>query len=644
MKRTFPANIYLATVYQFAVALVLLWSTRFVFALYNPETLAGAGIGEALRLSLAGLRFDLSAAAYFNVLFIAMRILPFGFVYSRGWQRACAWVYGVCNTLMLVINMADVPYYRFTGARLRWANIANVTTDGGIGNIVGQYALEYWWVPVVAAAMVVVMMWAYGRARLVRPAWVQRWWWRAIAFLLIGGCTFLSMRGRAGAGVPLAIPDAALSVRQAPQINFVLNSPFTILRSTNRSKANTEAEMTFFSEAELARIRTSVHPGTGEPDSLLRRNVVIIIIESGGAEWIEPLMPFLDSLRAQSLSFENVLACSRSSCGGATAVLAGFPAFDPFYFMLSPYNKNRLDSPAQLLARRGWTGAFFYGCNHGSFNIEQTAYAAGHTRTFSREDYPGDDYDGMWGIFDRPMAAYVVTELSKLPQPFIGAWFTISAHGPWTLPDGYDTSGFIHPERSPERGLEYTDQALRDFFTLAARQPWYANTTFIITADHGNRDFRGTRFDTPYLRSRIPLIIFTPDGLVAPRRDEHTALSQHDIAPTLLNHLRWPEPYVAVGADALDSVTPHYGIHRHDGRFLVNGARYVALFSANLDRAEEVYDRLADPAMEHPLEAPDSTEVARMLRWARAFMQDYTHRLRQDRLSADSPMHPDLSR
>lgn len=639
MKTTFRTDIYLATLYQLAVALVLLWLSRVLFVVYNPETLAGGGIGGYLRLAAHGLRFDLSALAYFNALFILMRILPWGFVYDRRYLRVTAWVYGICNSLMLLINLADVVYYRFTGARLRWSNIANVTADGGTGDalaLMGRYAVQYWWIALAVAAAVALLMWAYRRARPVKPASLPRPWVRGVLVVVFVGCTFLAMRGRAGSGIPLAIPDAATCVERAPQVNVVLNSPFTILRSLNRSKANTEPELTFFSDSELASLRSSLHLPAAA-DSLQRRNVVVIIIESGGSEWIEPLMPFLDSLRHESLSIENTLACSRSSCGGATAVLAGFPAFDPFYFMLSPYNKDTFDSPATLLARRGWTGAFFYGCNHGSFNIEQTAYAAGLRRTYSREDYPdGSDYDGTWGIFDRPMARFVVDELSRLPEPFFASWFTISAHGPWTLPGGYDTSGFIHPERGPERGLEYTDVALRDFFTLASREPWYLSTTFVITADHGNRDFRGTRQDTPYLRSLIPFIVYTPDGSVAPRMVTDRVVSQHDIAPTLLGLLGWPEPYVSVGTDALDDTAHHMGIHRHDGRYMLVDTRYIILTSADMRSVEEVYDAVADPGMESTLAEYDHEAADSLLRHGQAFMQDYTHRMIRDRLSATS--------
>lgn len=111
------------------------------------------------------------------------------------------------------------------------------------------------------------------------------------------------------------------------------------------------------------------------------------------------------------------------------------------------------------------------------------------------------------------------------------------------------------------------------------------------------------------------------------------ALSQHDIAPTLLGLLRWPDPYVAVGADALDDTVPHCGIHRHDGgRYLVTSDRYIIVTSPDLRSVEEIYDRRADLEMTSPLQAHDA-EPDEMLRWAQAFMQDYTSRLCHDRLA-----------
>lgn len=139
---------------------------------------------------MAGVRFDLSALAYFNALFILMRILPFGFVYNRLYNRATLWVYGVCNSLLLAINLGDIPYFRFTGARLRWSNILNITTDSDIWRIVLQYAGSYWWAFAAVALVVAVMMYLATRVELRRPAGrFSRLWLRILIALVFAAGT-----------------------------------------------------------------------------------------------------------------------------------------------------------------------------------------------------------------------------------------------------------------------------------------------------------------------------------------------------------------------------------------------------------------------------------------------------------------------
>ena len=635
-------NIYTATIYQFAVALIMLWLSRFAFAWYNWEELSCDSFASLLKLSLSGLRFDLSAALYFNVLFLAMRIMPFKFTERPVYIKVSNIVYLVCNSLLLAINIGDIPYFRFTGSRLRWSNVENIFTDSGIGGIMLSYIGDYWWVYLLVIIAVVVLITATLplRVHTVKISTA----WRCVMMLLFAGACFSGMRGHLGRGVPLAIPDAAFAVDKAPQINVVLNSPFCVLRSLNKSKANTEPVVEFFGKEELCALRNSVHNPSLNAN-LCKRNVVIIIIESGGAvfsDYLSPLekveesglMPVLDSLARKSVVFKHTFACSRSSQGGATAILAGFPAFDPFYFMLSPYNKNELDSPAWLLGENGWSSVFFYGCKHGSFNIDQTAYAAGFREIVDLETYGNmDDFDGNWGVFDIPMAKYVVKHLSAKEEPFIASWFTISAHIPFNIPDNWDTSAFKHPERSPERGMEYTDQALGVFFDLASKEPWFMNTTFVITADHGSRDLKGRAEDTDYIRNHIPFLIYAPDGSIKPRMIDDRIISQHDIGPTVLSLLGYNRPYVSVGTDAFSADSTSVAMVRSEGAFTVFSSDYTIRMDKDMNRAEQVFCHTADPLLQRPLSVYDTCKVENAVKEAQAFMQDFSLRLNADRLS-----------
>lgn len=639
----FKSNIWLATLYQLAVALFVLWLTRFVFVIYNWGNLGLDDFSTTMLLSFKGLRFDLSAVAYFNALFIVMRTLPLPWSFSKYWLRASTVVYGICNAMMLAINIFDTPYYGFTGARLRWSNIVNIFTDSGIFSIAGGYVGQYIGFVLLAVLSIALLMLMATRVSITRTD--NPLWFRIVLFLTIGVVTFSVMRGRIGRGVPLAIPDATFMVDRPQQINAVLNSPFCVLRSTDLKRSNFEKPMIFFSEEELDKHRSSLHT-PADSVTLQRRNFMTIIIESGGAEWVDALtighkenpsglMPFLDSLARQSVNFLYTSAIGRTSIGGATAILGAFPAFDPFFYMMSPYAENMVDTPAQLLGEEGWANAFFYGVEHGSFQIDHTAYTMGYTNIYNRESYNNDaDHDGHWGIFDIPMAKYTVKELSKLPQPFNATWFTVSAHGPFTLPDGFDTSKFHHPEPSPERGLEYTDLALRSFFELAKSQDWYNNTTFIITADHGNRDFNDTPYGTDFIRNRVPFLIYTPDGSLEPKVYDDRMLSQLDIPATIMALSGYGKPYIMLGSNAFDDSAEHFGIFRGDGGvyFITDGLLGVYT-DAEARHIDKVYSLAADPFLEHPLTITDSIRVKGILTTAQAFLQDYTTRLNDNRMS-----------
>ncbi len=642
---SFRTNIYYATLYQLAVAFLSLWLTRFFFIIYNAGVIEVDSFSESMRLSFYGVRFDLCAVAYFNIIFLTLRVLPLPFQFNLKWLKFTNWIYYVCNSLMLAINIGDTPYYNFTGTRLRWSNISLIATDSGIGTIFLGYLVQYWWVVILGIAVIALMIWLSRRVIIneaQRPGIVVRW-----MILLLAGLIFVySIRGRISfeKSPPLSLADASIGIRKAPQINVILNSPFCLLRTMSAKKSNIEPVLSFFTAEELNRMRNSVHLPS-DSIKLNKRNIVTIIIESGGAEWVDyltcghksqptGLMPFLDSIASQSTVVMNVIATGRTSIGGFTGLTGGFPAFDSFYYMLSPYNDNVVDAPARLLGDEGWETAFYYGVNPGSFTIDQTARAMGYKHVRDRHSYGKDeDFDGEWGIFDVPMAEYVVQDISKFSEPFLATWFTISAHGPFALPKGYDTSSFRHSEASPERGLEYTDVALRRFFELARREKWYSNTTFIITADHGNRDFSSTPYGRDYIRNRIPFIIYTPDGSLPAKIYDDRTVSQIDIAPTLLALTGYDKPFVSLGNNALGDPSRLFGLYRGDGGgyLLIDSQRAIYTDPA-ATKIESAYDPTADAFFEHPLESPDSLSKVLLMK-GQALLQDYTERLNQNRMS-----------
>lgn len=656
MRCSFPGfrcGYYTATIYQLIVAVTMLWLSRFAYYTYNAEVIGEITCEEWSRILWGGLRFDLCAAAYFNLLFIAMRFLPFGFVSRRGWILASNIVFGVCNSVMLALNVADVAFSPFIGGRMRWSTLAGAFGDSNMVGIIISYFHDYWWTYLLALVLIAVMLSvAYLPVISGRFVCVGRRWLtlllRILIFLAASIAVLACIRGDfSKSDRPLSIADA-MRYGLNTRIDLILNTPFTIIRSINSAAALEKVE--YFNDKELCEMRHDRYEFT-TADSLpgiasqKGKNVVVIVLESGAQLWIDrlnivsgdsarKLTPFLDSIAARSLVCRNVMATGIVSPNGITAVFCGFPSFEPMFHTVSPYNGNKIDTAVNLLASEGYSSKFYFGGAPTSYYVVPSALASGFSDVVTRKEYDDDsDFDGKWGIFDHAMGAYAARDLSALPQPFIAGWFTINAHAPFVVPDRWQADGYLSEPKTPQRGIEYTDRALRHFFNIAKEQPWYENTVFVITGDHGNREMKSTKYDTPYIKYHIPFIVYTPDGTVPPIEVKGRVMSQFDITPTLLHLMGYDKRFMSLGTDLFDPLRPHYGLSGVNGRLMVTGLKYVVMTDMKASEVNEVYDITADQSLSNPLTDYDTREVTVMMRWAKAFMQDYTTRMISNRMS-----------
>ncbi len=651
MKLKFPeikCGYYTATAIQLFLPLLLLWLSRFVFAAYNADLTGNPSFWRVLQLSAGGLRFDLSAWAYCNVLFIAMRLLPFGFVSNRIYLAVSNAIWCVTNFAMLAMALGDIPFFRFSGSRLRLPAVADMLHDPNITGIILSYFSNYWWaftgvLALLIALILTCLLFRNPRKGLIRlnslPATATV---RSAIFLVGAFLTFCAMRGTLGAGRPLSIADAVWYASTPPETNIVLNTPYCVIRSVEGGEKI--EKLTFFSPDELDAIRSSVHRPAFPADSFTRKNVMVITIESGSQHWLDSdtlipgaqprhLMPFLDSLASVSLVNRHTLATGKRSIEGITAIYGGFPTFGDMLYLSSPYNANRVDSYARLLSDAGYSTRFYFGGNHGSYSIDALLKSMGYNDVYDRETYNDDSvFDGQWGVFDHAMGAYAANDLEFLQQPFAAGWFTLDLHEPFNTPCYWRPDGYRNKEPGPLRSAEYTDRAVRHFFEIARTKPWYANTVFVITGDHGARDFKGTPYDGIYIQPHVMMMIYTPDGSVPPGEITDRVMSQYDIGPTILSLLRYSRPYVALGSDMLDAGAGPYAIGFFNSQYQVTGPDYLITLTDGLKGIDKVYDIRRDPLVTSPTADYDREETGRMLRWARAFMQDYTHRLNDDAL------------
>ncbi|TDO82918.1 phosphoglycerol transferase MdoB-like AlkP superfamily enzyme [Flavobacterium chryseum] len=285
------------------------------------------------------------------------------------------------------------------------------------------------------------------------------------------------------------------------------------------------------------------------------KNVVLITIESYSAEFMKAygnkqnITPFLDNLAQKSLQFTNLYAAGNRTVRGLEAVTLCLPPTAGESVLKREDNKNKFSTGA-IFKQKGYNVKFMYG-GDAFFDNMQDFYSGNGYQIIDKSSFAPSEisFSNVWGVCDEDMyykAIKVMNVEAKQNRPFFNHIMTVSNHRPFTYPNNkIDIPGDI---KSRDGGVKYTDYALRKFFAMASRQPWFKNTVFVIVADHCASSAGKT--ELPMDKYRIPAFIYTPDG--KPEKF-NKLMSQIDIMPTLFGLLHFDYHSKFFGQDVLKS-------------------------------------------------------------------------------------------
>jgi phosphoglycerol transferase MdoB-like AlkP superfamily enzyme len=604
---------------------------RVLFWLYNLE-LFPAPPASAFA---GGLRFDASAIAWLHlpwVLLMLVRPRP-GAVFAR-FQFG---TFLVINAVALFFACVDLGYFAFSLKRSTADFLQILTAGGDTANLAPAFLRDYWHIGLVYLACMALIAWGYLRiGRLYRDAPFPTAWrigWRVLAVGL------LALASRGGTQlIPLQPLDAA-RYGGASYLPVVLNTPFTMLMSLGKP---TLVERHYMPQAEadaLWPVEQQLQKGIPVDSTAIgvrpeRPNVVIIILESFSSLYSARLsgdagyMPFLDSLMEQSLTFTNAYANGRRSIDGIPAILAGIPHWMDEAFVTSPYASQPFTSLASLLAAQGYRTSFYHGGRNGTMGFDGFAQSAGFQRYVGLNEYDnGDaDFDGHWGVRDRPFLQFLARQLAQEPQPFMSTVFTLSSHHPYELP-AEEAARFAGGTEPIHPTLRYTDDALRAFFATVRTMPWYTNTLFVITSDHtADLERTGSQGKRP-IDHWVPLVYH---ATWLPARTI-TRVTQHiDILPTVADLLDHPAPFFAFGHSALRNDVPPSAVWTNNGLYtMINGAQQIQFDGEHVLGVTSLRDGAA----------PDVVMAAEMELHLKAAIQQFNGRMIRSELTLE-PQHP----
>jgi phosphoglycerol transferase MdoB-like AlkP superfamily enzyme len=526
---------------RIGILLVAFTALRAGFLVAHRHLYADASAADLAQAFVHGLRFDLSAIAYLNLPLVLLAACPPRWVEAR-WHRRCAAAYFVAvNSAAVLVMVFDIGFYPFAGTRLT-ADASVFLPD--LRAQAGQLAASYAGLAVLGLAAV-GGLWAIAP----RPAVVQAprgWRWLPAAALALVA-TVVAARGgtqrrpiNAIAAFPHGNHDLGI---------LTLNSAFTLLQSKSGNRLQPER---FF--ADRATVDSLLGTGYGAvppgPGGRPRPNIVLLVLESFGAEyWGAPrrahpeLTPFLDSLRGQGAFFATGFANGRFSMDALPALLMGVPRLGSHNIALGEYQANRWIGVGHRLSAAGYHTAFFHGAKKGTMYFDALAALAGIEDFYPLERFPADaqaQFDGHWGIFDEEALQFAVQRVGEFREPWFSVMFTISTHNPYVVPARYRDS-LPRGSLPIHQNVAYTDLALRRFFEVARRQPWYGHTLFIVTGDH-TAPMRTPRYDTPVGRFLVPMLLFEPGGRLPPL-DTARVVQHVDVFRTVLDWAgdRWAD-------------------------------------------------------------------------------------------------------
>ena len=662
----------MAVVWNLGLAYVVYMLARVVFLVKNYSYFEqGLTWGHLMEMFGGGLVFDTAAILVTNIPYIVLALL-------LPWRKPTKWVYMIINSVALAMNLADSVYFKYTMRRTTTTVFSEFQNEGNLGGIIGTEVLQQWYL-VVLFGVVMYGVWKLYKESGVRSQetgerregerreGVRREgvkgvkWYAAQVVVLAAMAPFVVAGIRGGfttAVRPITISNANQYVNRPVEAALVLNTPFAIYRTIGK---NVFVVPEYYkSPQELEAIYSPIHNAQCiMHNAQLRKNVVILIVESFGREYIGALnetleggkykgyTPCVDELVRKSVTFKYSYCNGRKSIDGMPSILSSIPMFvEPF--ILTPASMNEVSGIASLLAGEGYQTAFFHGAQRGSMGFQAFARATGFQEYYGREDYNADkrfggddDFDGMWAIWDEPFLQYYATKMSEMKEPFMTAVFTASSHHPYAIPEKYQ-------QQFPEEGLiihkciRYTDMAIGKFFEKVSQEPWFKNTIFVLTSDHTNLS------DHAYYQTDLggfcsPIIIYEPGNEERQPEIQDKIAQQIDILPTLMGMLNYPKPYFGFGIDVLNTEKEDtWAVNYLNGIYQYVKHGYVLQFDG--ERTKAMYE-LGDSLMEKNLLGVRSQESGvrrleagvkeEMEQEVKAIVQQYMERMTEDRLTTN---------
>ncbi len=504
------------------------------FMLYNGAAGKGIAFADYLRVMYHGAGLDAATAGYLTV-------LPFVLVLASVWlgrfplKKVLRGYYVLAAVCVSAVFVADAALYPFWGFKLDASVLLYIDSpkDAVASVSAGYVALRL----CALAAMAALYTWIWLKITPSVLGAARRRGVGTAVMLLLGGGLFLVIRG--------GVTESTSNVGKAyfcndPFLNHsAVNPDFSLLSSVGKSQ-DFAAEFDFFEEEKRAALFDGLYPTT-DGDSIIcvlntqRPNILIILMESFGGTFIEPLgglpdvAPNLNRLSEEGVFFTRCYANSFRTDRGTVCTFSGYLGLPTASVMKIPAKSRTLPSIAEALVRAGYRTDFLYGGDINFTNMKSYLLGKGYQRLTADTDFSlAEQASNAWGVNDDITCEWLYNQLRERKDgPWHTAFLTLSSHEPFKVP--------YHRLADPiPNAFAYTDDCLGKLIDKLKQTPLWEDLLVICLPDHGFYYPREGLNTSPRFY-HIPMLWL--GGAVKQPMKVDRIMNQSDLAATLLGQL-----------------------------------------------------------------------------------------------------------
>ncbi len=549
--------------WRWAVCMYLLLGVivRLALLCYG-DTAVDLGMGHILAVFALGAVSDMIAAG-----FLFVPLLLFLAVYPLSWRRhwlghlwllsgMAGWIF-----LILFVGMAEWFFWGEFGTRFNFIAVDYlVYTHEVITNIWESYPVML--VFALLAVLSLGICWWQRHRIVAAEAGAGAWHAELGAFALLLAAPFFAW---------WQLPDMLPRLFENRYANELMtNGVYQFFHAFNAAELHYPDFYTTIPRAEAyGRVRRLLAAdnapfATTAGNNLLRRtvheesplelNVVLVSVESLSAQFLtrfgetRGITPNLDRMARDGLLFTNHYATGTRTVRGLEALSLSVPPTPGESIVKRPRNTGLL-TLGEVFAEHGYDVKFLYG-GYALFDNMGAYFSGNGYQVIDRSDIPSEriHHENAWGVADEDIYTQALLELDRSHAAGRHSFLhvmTTSNHRPYTYPD--DRIDLPSGRSGRAGAVKYTDWAIGDFVARAREKPWFADTIFIIVADHCASSAGKT--ELPLANYHVPLLFYAP-GIIGAREDGQLA-SQIDVAPTVLGMLHMDYSARFFGRDLL---------------------------------------------------------------------------------------------